>query len=102
MDNVATPLVASVIGAVTGAVLGGLVVYFLSGRRAQKEWRAEKRAEVVSEIYRLLSNVENTAGLATRPGAPLEVRRQRILENQKALKELLFYFGGHALWIDAE
>ncbi len=83
-------------------MLGGLVVYFLSGRRAQKEWRAEKRAEVVSELYRLLSDVENTAELATRPDADSETRKQRIAENQTALKEFLFYYSGPALWIDAD
>jgi hypothetical protein len=91
--NAVVPLLA--------AVLGGLVVYWLSGRRAQKEWRYKKRAEVLSDVYRLLSQLQTTAGLATRPGLTLEVRKARIFENRRALEELTFYLHAHKLWVDA-
>jgi hypothetical protein len=84
------------------AVLGGLVVYGLSGRRALKEWRYEKRAEVLAELYRLLSSVQNTARMATIPDVSLEVRKQRIMANRKAIEELLIYYHAHTLWIGAE
>lgn len=84
------------------AVVGGLVAYWLSGMRAQKEWRAKKRAEVLAELYRLLSPVEHTAEMATISGVPLEIRKQRIMANKKALEDMLVYFHAHALWIDAE
>lgn len=83
------------------AVLGGLIVYWLSGKQAQKEWRYQKRAEVLAEVYRLLSRVQTTAGLATRPGAPLDTRKHRIVENRQALGELTYYLHAHTLWLDA-
>jgi hypothetical protein len=83
------------------AVLGGLIVYWLSGKQAQKEWRYQKRAEVLAEVYRLLSRVQTTAGLATRPDAPLNTRKQRIAENRQAMGELTFYLHAHTLWLDA-
>ena len=67
----------------------------------QSQWRYEKRAEVLAEVYRHLSKVQTTAGLATRPGASLETRQQRILQNRKALEELTYYLHAHTLWLDS-
>jgi hypothetical protein len=83
------------------AVLGGLVGYWLSGRRAQTEWRYQKRAEVLADVYALLSRVQTTAGLATLADVPLEVRRQRVRQNREAASELTLYMHAHALWLDA-
>jgi hypothetical protein len=93
--------VGALIG-VTGTLGGVLIGYLLSGSRARREWRAAKRTEVVSELYRLLSRVEATAELATRRGVSPEVSKRGIMSNREALEELVYYFHGHALWLDAE
>lgn len=88
-------------GALITALVGGPIVYLLGTRKLRYERLYEKRAEVIAELARLLSGVQNTARLATIPGVPLEVRKQRIRENRKMLTELVNYFHGHTPWLEA-
>lgn len=93
--------VAGLLMGLMGAVGGVLIGYLLSGSRAQREWRAQKRAEVLGEMYARLSRVQTSATLATLPGVPLQVRKQRVVQNKKAMEDLSLYLHAHALWVDA-
>jgi hypothetical protein len=94
-------LTAVMAGALTTAIVGGLVGYVLGYRKTQWERLYEQRAEVIAELSRLLWRFQDTALRATNPDRP-QARAQKIAANEQAYDDLQNHFFGHTAWLSAE